>query len=172
MKNIELQKEEEEKNKLVLKKYKKRSIRLAIHMRRSNMFFNITTPKGNTLQQFSCANFKIHNSKKRKPIIRYDISYSCGLALKKAGIKYVYPCFTNKLRGYKRIFRALKRARIKIRVIRRRIKIKKYKPHNGCPKKKKRRKSRGMRLRRRRLKVRLFRKIKIRKFRSKAKFII
>jgi len=122
-------------------------------MRRSNMFFNITSNKGNTLQQFSCANFGVKNSRKKKPIIRYDMAYAFGQKLKLSKIDKVNLCFTNRTRGYKRILVAFRRTKIKIKS----IKKANFKSHNGCPIKSKRRVGRGRKKRISRGRYRLIR---------------
>jgi ribosomal protein S11 len=146
---------EDIKTKLTLKKYKKSILKIAINIRRSNMFFNITSSKGNTLQQFSCANFEIRHSKKRKPVIRFDIMQEFARELQKHGIKRVKLRFTNQTRGFKRVIKAFRRE--KIRVFKN-ISIAKYKPHNGCPIKHKKRLGRSRKKRIARLKNRFLRR--------------
>jgi hypothetical protein len=156
------------KNKLTLKKYKKLILRISINIRRSNMFFNITSSKGNTLQQFSCANFEIRHSKKRKLIIRFDIMQEFARELKKNGIMKVKLRFTNRIRGFKRAIKAFRREKVKVT---KNVKITKYKPHNGCPVKHKKRLGRSRKKRIARLRNRfLKRKIAKKKKRSSIYF--
>jgi hypothetical protein len=142
---------------IIIKKIHKDLIILSINIKRSNIFFNITTKKGNTLQKFTCGSFQIKNSRKRKPIIRADVFYFFGLKVKEGKIKMMRINITNRKLRARRMLRSFKRLKLKVL---KSFKIKKFSAFNGCPKKNKKR--RGGKPRRFRFKVRrfVFKKIK------------